>query len=206
MAGQSNALLTIRAKTGCACGHTGEQWQQREVERHDRPSLKAGVNSMAHRIEVRGPARHGLVGLVLLLAIGAWLAPSLVSSFIGSSGYSYSYFRGGYVEQHKTNLTGHWTTTAMGRYRSIPFFAFAGETVGIGHAVEVRDGSVVVRIRRYVLDIVPEFVWGEQLRDSATSQVAMPVAVSGIYCIELSYIGFEGSVAIDWRVGQGGGK
>jgi len=156
---------------------------------------------MAHLIEVRGPAKYGLVGLVLCLMLGAWLAPSFVSGFIGSSGYSYSYLRGGYVEQHKTNLTGHWTTTAMGRYRSMPFVAFAGETVVIGHGVEVRDGSVVVRVRRYVLDIVPEFVWGEQLRDSAAGQLAMSVAASGIYCIELSYIGFEGSVALNWKVG-----
>ena len=156
---------------------------------------------MAQRIEVRGPARYGLVGLVLLFMIGAWLTPSFISGFIGSSGYSYSYLRGGYVEQHKTNLTGHWITTAKGRYRSMPFFAFAGETVGIGHAVEVRDGSVVIRVRRYVLDIVPEFVWGEQLRDSAAGQFAMSVPSSGIYCIELSYIGFEGSVALDWGVG-----
>ncbi len=133
--------------------------------------------------------------------LGAWLTPALVSSFIGSSGYSYSYLRGGYVEQHKTNLTGHWITTAKGSYRSMPFFALAGERVIIGHGVEVRDGSVVIRIRRYVLDIVPEHVWGEQIRDSDAGQLSMSFAASGIYCIELAYIGFEGSVTLDWKVG-----
>ena len=156
---------------------------------------------MAHHIEVRGPAKYGLLGIVLFLLLGAWLAPSFISSVVGSSGYSYSYLRGGYVEQHKTNLTGHWITTAQGRYRSMPFFALAGENVVIDHDVYVRDGSVVVRVRRYVLDIVPERVWGEQLRDSAEGQFTMSVPVSGIYCIELSYIGFEGSVTLDWSVG-----
>jgi hypothetical protein len=111
---------------------------------------------MALRIEVSGPAKYALVGVVLFFVLGAWLAPSLVSSVAGSSGYSYSYLRGGYVEQHKTNLTGHWITTANGRYRSMPFFAFAGENVVIGHDVDVRDGRVVVRVRHYVWNIVPE--------------------------------------------------
>ena len=155
---------------------------------------------MAQRIEIIGPARYGLVAVVLLLMLGAWLAPSLASSFFGSSGYSYSYLRGGYVEQHKTNLTGHWMTSAKGTYRSMPFFAFAGETVVIGHRVDVREGSVVVRVRRYVWDIVPEAVWGEQLSDSAAGQLTMTVAASGIYRIELGYIGFEGAVALDWSV------
>jgi hypothetical protein len=155
---------------------------------------------MALRIEVSGPAKYGLVGVVLFFVLGAWLAPSHVSSVAGSSGYSYSYLRGGYVEQHKTNLTGHWITTANGRYRSMPFFAFAGENVVIGHDVDVRDGRVVVRVRRYVWNIVPERVWDEQLRDSAEGQFTISVPVSGMYCIELSYIGFEGSVTLDWSV------
>jgi hypothetical protein len=141
---------------------------------------------MEHRIELRGPARYGAVGLVLLVAICAWLAPSLVS---------------GFVEQHKTNLTGHWITTAKGNYRSMPFIAIAGETVSLDHSVEVRDGSVVIRVRRYILDIVPEFTWAEQIRDSAAGHSAMSVAVTGIYRIELSYIGFDGSVALDWEAG-----
>jgi hypothetical protein len=156
---------------------------------------------MAHLIEVRGPAKYGLVGLVMFLILGAWLAPSLVSGLVGSSGYSYSYLRGGYVEQHKTNLTGHWTTTAMGQYRSMPFFAFSGDTVSLDHSVDVRGGSVVIRIRRYIWDIVPEIVWGEQLSNTAAGHFAMSVAATGIYCIELSYIGFEGSVALGWQVG-----
>ena len=156
---------------------------------------------MAHGIGIRGPAKYGLIGVVLFLVLGAWLAPSLVSSVAGASGYSYSYVRGGYVEQHKTNLTGHWITTAKGTYRSMPFVAFAGETVVIGHGVDVRNGSVVVRVRRYVWDIVPERVWGEQLRDSAEGKFTVSVPASGIYCIELGYIGFEGSVTLDWSVG-----
>jgi hypothetical protein len=156
---------------------------------------------MAHRIEVSGPAKYALVGVVLFLVLGAWLAPSLVSSVAGSSGYSYNYLRGGYVEQHKTNLTGHWITTAKGWYRSMPFFALAGENVVIGHDVDVRDGSVFVSVRRYIWDIVPERVWGEQLRASAEGQYSISVPVSGFYCIDVSYIGFEGSVTLDWSVG-----
>jgi hypothetical protein len=125
----------------------------------------------------------------------------LVSSFIGSSGYGYSYFRGGYVEQHETNLTDHGITTAQGRYRSMPVFALAGETVVTGHEADLRDGSVVLSVRRYVRDIVPEPVWGRQIRDSAASQSSMSVAASGMYPIEPTYIGFEGSVVLDWKVG-----
>jgi hypothetical protein len=82
----------------------------------------------------------------------------------------------------------------------MPFFAFAGENVVIGHDVDVRDGRVVVRVRHYVWNIVPERVWGEQLRDSAEGRFTISVPVSGVYCIELSYIGFEGSVTLDWSV------
>lgn len=51
------------------------------------------------------------------------------------------FFVTAYVEQHKTNRTGHWITTANGTYRSMPYFAIAGENVVISDGVDVRDGS-----------------------------------------------------------------
>ncbi|MFW6028524.1 MAG: hypothetical protein ACOC9Q_03270 [bacterium] len=144
--------------------------------------------------------KNALLGLFLVLVLGSWLAPSLLSSTFGSGSRSFSYLRGGYVEQHKTNLTGHWIGTAKGNYESLPFFAFAGETVVIDHDVAVDEGSVDVRIRHYVWDIVPELVWSQRTRDSAAGRFTVAVPQTGFYHLELSYFGFAGSVILDWAV------
>lgn len=159
---------------------------------------------MAHRIELNGPAKYVAVGLVLVVALGGWVAPSLLSSVTGSAGRSFSFLRSGYVEQHKTNLTGHWLTTAKGRYRTRPFFATAGENVTIDHTIDVSEGSVSIRLRRYVLDLVPERVWSHRVRDSADGRLTVDVPATGFYCIELSYFGFAGSVTLDWSVDEAG--
>lgn len=155
---------------------------------------------MARAIQVRGPAKYILVGIVLVLLLGNWFAPALLSQVVGSTGRGFSFFRSGYVEQHKTNLTGHWIGTAKGTYSTGFLLALKGERVVVDHAFDVREGSVALRLRRYGWTTLPNSVWSERIRESRNGVLAIEVPATGIYDLRLSYFSFAGSVVFDWHV------
>jgi len=67
----------------------------------------------------------------------------------GAGGRGFSFFRIGYVEQHKINLTGHWLGRVSGSYNTGFLFALKGERIVVDHAFEVREGSVSLSFRHY---------------------------------------------------------
>ncbi len=155
---------------------------------------------MAHRIEVKGPAKYLVVGVVVLFLGGNWLAPDLLAGLTGSGGSSWRLLRSGHVERHHRNLTDHWITAEKGTWRTGPFPVVAGEDVVIEFDVTQIEGSVGLRLVRYDWGISPDFVWSERIRANRAGTFRIPVAESGLYRVGLSYFNFAGDVVFDWSV------
>ena len=155
---------------------------------------------MARAIEIKGRARYLVVGAVLVLLLGGWLAPSLLSQAVGSGGRGFSWFRGGYAEQHKTNLTGHWIGTAKGTYRAGFVMALEGEQIVVNHDLDAREGDVVLRLWHYDWSVLPDIVWSENISRDRDSPFIIDVPATGLYQLRLSYFSFAGSVVLDWDI------
>lgn len=155
---------------------------------------------MARSIRIKGRAKYLLVGLVLFLLIGSWVAPAILSQFVGSSGRGFSFFRIGYVEQHKTNLTGHWLGTSSGSYNTGFLLALEGERIVVDHAFEVREGSVSLSLRHYDWTISRDSRWSEWIRENRSGVFTIEVPATGLYDLRLSFFAFAGSVVLDWHV------
>jgi hypothetical protein len=84
---------------------------------------------MAHRIEIKGPFRYVLLGLVIVFFAGNWLAPGLLASVTGSGDRSWRLLRSGHVERYHRNLTDHWITAEKGTYKTGMFPALGDEDV-----------------------------------------------------------------------------
>ena len=155
---------------------------------------------MARRIEIKGPFRYVLLGLVILLFVGNWLAPGLLASVTGSGERSWRLLRSGHVERYHRNLTQHWLTAESGTYRTGLFPVLGGEDVVVEFAVDQIEGSVGFRLVRYHWGFWPEHVWSEGVRTDHTGRFRIPVGGTGLYSLGLSYFKFAGDVAFDWSV------
>ena len=104
---------------------------------------------MAHRIEIKGPFRYVLVGLVIVLFAGNWLAPALLAGLTGKGDRSWRLLRSGHVERYHRNLTDHWITAEKGNYSTGRFPAFGGEDVIVEFDVDQIEGSVGFRLAHH---------------------------------------------------------
>lgn len=156
---------------------------------------------MAKSIELKGPWKVLAVGAVLVLVLGNWILPDLLSDAIGSGGRSYRLLRSGYTEQHKTNvLSDHWITAAKGTWGTSPIPALAGETLVIDYEVAVDEGGVALRLWQYDWTTLRHIVWGTGFRAGELGTLRVPIEESGLYSIRLSYFAFAGDVILDWRI------
>ena len=155
---------------------------------------------MAHRIEIKGPLRYVLLGLVLVFFAGSWLAPDLLAGLTGSGERSWRLLRSGHVERYHRNLTDHWITAETGTYETGVFPVLGGENVIVEFDVDQIEGSVGFRLVRYEWGFWPEYVWSERVRTDRAGRFRVPVGQTGTYGLELSYFSFAGDIAFDWSV------
>jgi hypothetical protein len=155
---------------------------------------------MAHRIEIKGPFRYVLLGLVIVFFAGNWLAPGLLASVTGSGDRSWRLLRSGHVERYHRNLTDHWITAEKGTYKTGMFPALGDEDVVVEFHVDRIEGSIGFRLVRYGWGFWRDHVWSERIRTDQTGRLRIPVRETGIYGLELSYFNFAGDVAFDWSV------
>jgi len=155
---------------------------------------------MAHRIEIKGPFRYVLVGVVVLFCAGNWLAPDLLAGLTGSGDRSWRLLRSGHVERYHRNLTDHWITAEKGTYATGVFPALGGEDVIVDFDVDRIEGSVGFRLVRYEWGFWPEYVWSERARQDQAGRFRIPIPETGLYGLKLSYFKFAGDVAFDWSV------
>ena len=155
---------------------------------------------MAHHIEIKGPFRYVLLGLVIAFFAGSWLAPDLLASLTGSGNRSWRLLRSGHVERNHRNLTDHWITTEKGTYSTGMFPVLGGEDVIVEFDVDQIEGSVGFRLVRYDWAFWPEYVWSERVRTDQAGRFRIPVRDAGLYGLRLSYFNFAGDVAFDWSV------
>ena len=153
---------------------------------------------MAHRIEINGPFRYVVVGLVVLFFGGNWLAPDLLAGITGSGSRNWRLLRSGHIERYERNLTDHWLTAASGTYRTGAFPVLGGEDVVLEFDVERTEGSIGVRLVRYEWGFWPNSVWSEGLGERGSFRLTIPQ--SGLYGLKLTYLGFAGDVTLDWSV------
>lgn len=97
---------------------------------------------MAHWIEIKGPLRYFLLGLVIVFFAGNWLAPDLLAGLTGEGGRSWRLLRSGHVERYHRNLTDHWITAENGTYRTGIFPVLGGEEVVVEFDVDPTEGGV----------------------------------------------------------------
>ena len=156
---------------------------------------------MAHRIEIKGPLRYVLLGLVIVFFAGNWLAPDLLAGLTGKGGHSWRLLRSGHVERYHRNLTDHWITAEKGTFRTGVFPVLGGEAVIVEFDVDQIEGSVGFRLVRYAWGFWGrEHVWSEGVRHDQTGRFRIPVRDAGLYGLELRYVSFAGDVAFDWTV------
>jgi hypothetical protein len=155
---------------------------------------------MAQRIEIKGPFRYVLVGLVVLFLAGNWLAPDLLAGLTGSGSRSWRLLRSGHVERYHRNLTDHWITAESGTYETGLFPALGGEDVIVAFDVDRSEGSVGFRLVRYHWGFWPEPLWWERVGQDQAGRFRIPVPATGLYDLRLTYFSFAGDVAFDWSV------
>jgi hypothetical protein len=155
---------------------------------------------MAHRIEIKGPFRYVLLGLLLVFFVGNWLAPGLLAGVTGSGDRSWRLLRSGHVERYHRNLTDHWLTAEKGTYGTGIFPVLGGEDVMVEFNVNQIEGSVGFRLIRYHWAFWPEHVWSERARTDQAGRFRIPVGDTGFYALDLSYFNFAGDVAFHWSV------
>lgn len=155
---------------------------------------------MAHRIEIKGPLRYLLLGLVIVFVASNWLAPDLLAGFTGKGDRSWRLLRSGHVERYHRNLTDHWITAEKGTYETGVFPVLGGEDVVVEFDLDQTEGSVGFRLVRYAWGFWPEHVWSERVRQDQTGRFRIPVGETGLYSLKLSYFNFAGDVAFDWAV------
>lgn len=156
---------------------------------------------MAKSIEIKGRAKYVVVGGVLILLLVSIISPPMLSQVTGSGGRGFSFFRSGFVVQHKTNLIGHWVGTAKGNYATGFILAAKGETIVVKPtAVTVREGRVALRLRQYNPLTLWDYVWSGGLREGQTDPITIQVPATGVYDLRLGYVGFAGSIEFDWHV------
>jgi hypothetical protein len=155
---------------------------------------------MAHRIEVKGPLRYVLLGLVIVFFAGNWLAPDLLAGLTGEGGRSWRLLRSGHIERYHRNLTDHWITAEKGTYKTGMFPVLGGEHVVVEFDVEPTEGSVGFRLVRRAWGFWRKHLWSEHVRQDRTGRFRIPVREAGLYELELSYFRFAGDVAFDWSV------
>jgi hypothetical protein len=155
---------------------------------------------MAHRIEIKGPLRYVLLGLVVVFCASSWLAPDLLAGLTGSGDRSWRLLRSGHVERYHRNLTDHWVTAEKGTYSTGMFPVLGGEHVIVEFDVDQIEGSVGFRLVRYEWGFWPEHVWSERVRTDRAGRFRIPVREAGFYGLGLSYFNFAGDVAFDWSV------
>ena len=155
---------------------------------------------MAHRIEIKGPFRYVVLGLVVAFFAGSWLAPDLLAGLTGSGERSWRLLRSGHVERYHRNLTKHWITAEKGTYKTGIFPALGGEEVVVEFDVDQIEGSVGFRLVHYAWGFWREHVWSDHVRRDETGRFRIPVSGTGVYALELSYFRFAGDVAFDWAV------
>jgi hypothetical protein len=155
---------------------------------------------MAQRIEIKGPFRYCVVGLLILFFAGSWLAPDLVAGLTGSGSRSWRLLRSGHIEHYHRNLTDHWITAERGMYETGVFPALGGEDVIVAFDVDQTEGSVGFRLIRYDWGFWPEYVWSEGIGQDRAGRFRITVPATGLYELRLSYSAFAGDVAIDWSV------
>lgn len=155
---------------------------------------------MAQGVEIKGPARYFVVAGVLALLFASLLSPSWLSPLIGSGGRGFSFFRTGYVEQHKTNLIGHWIGAAKASYVTGFILAFEGEQIVMDVDVKIDEGNVALRLRKRSWTTLWDYVWSDWLQDGQSGQIAITIPATGVYDLQLSYFAFAGSIEFDWTV------
>ena len=97
---------------------------------------------MAHRIEIRGPLRYVLLGLLIVFFAGNWLAPDLLAGLTGTGDRNWRLLRSGHVERYHRNLTDHWITAERGTYSTGMFPVLGGEDVIVEFDVAQIEGGV----------------------------------------------------------------
>jgi hypothetical protein len=155
---------------------------------------------MAHRIEIKGPFRYVVAGLVVLFVAGNWLAPDLLAGLTGSGSRSWRLLRSGHIEHYHRNLTDHWLTAEQGTYETGLFPVLGGEDVIVAFEVDRSEGSIGFRLIRYDWGFWPEPVWSEGIGQDRVGRFRIPVSTTGLYELRLSYSAFTGDVAFDWSV------
>jgi hypothetical protein len=155
---------------------------------------------MARRIEINGPFRYVVVGLVVLFCGSNWLAPDLLAGITGSGGRNWRLLRTGHVERYERNLTDHWLTAATGTYETGAIPVLGGDEVVLEFDVDRLEGSVGFRLVRYEWGFWPDHTWSERIRDDQRGSFRVTVPQGGLYGLELSYYSFAGDVTLDWSV------
>lgn len=155
---------------------------------------------MAHRVQLKGPAKYVVIGLVAILFASNWLVPDLVAGVTGQGGRSWRLLSSGHLERYYDNLTSHWMTAEKGSTNTGIFFAFAGEHVVIDYAMTRREGGLALYLVHYDWSILPDYIRSERVRDTEDGVLRIEVPATGIYDIRLSYLAFSGDVRLDWSV------
>jgi hypothetical protein len=155
---------------------------------------------MARRIEVKGPFRHVLIGLLLLFVAGNWLVPDLLAGLTCTGGRCWRLLRSGHVERCHRNPTEHWITAEKGTYET-GMFSRARRR---GRDRRPRDRPDRRQRRApsgpLPLGVLREYVWSERVRKDRAGRLRIPVPETGLYGLGLSYFAFAGDVAFDWSV------
>jgi len=155
---------------------------------------------MARRIEIKGPFRYVVLGVVILFCGSNWLAPDLLAGLTGSGGRNWRLLRSGHVERYHRNLTDHWLTAATKTYRTGAIPVLGGEDLVLEFDVDRMEGSVGLRLIRYKWGFWRDRAWSERIRGDRSGSLRLTVPQSGLYGLELSYVNFAGDVALDWSV------
>jgi hypothetical protein len=155
---------------------------------------------MAHRIEINGPFRYVVVGLVVVFCGGNWLAPDLLAGITGSGGRNWRLLRNGHIERYERNLTDHWLTAAKGTYETGVFPVLGGEDVVLEFEVERMQGSIGVRLVRYEWGFWPNSVWSKDFGGDQRGSFRLTIPQGGLYGLKLDFYAFAGDVTLDWSV------
>jgi hypothetical protein len=154
---------------------------------------------MAYRIEIKGPCRYLVLGLVILFCGSNWLAPDLLAGLTGSGGRNWRLLRSGHIERYERNLADHWLTAAKGTYETGEFPVLGGEDVVLEFDVDRIEGGVGFRLVRYEWGVWQNHVWSEGIRDDRSGSVRLTVPRGGLYGLKLDFYAF-GDVTLDWSV------
>ena len=155
---------------------------------------------MAGTVQLKGPAGIAFaVGILGLLSL-EWVAPEMVTGWIGQTETSYRLVKSGHVARHSINLSGPGARGSVDDYSTGVFPAIAGNDIVLKLSIRPAQGSVVVFAASYDWALFPHIFWRTEAAATVDDTLRVPVPESGFYGLIVSYHGFTGDMVLDWSV------